>query len=101
MKTLEPKTIYKKTTEYFTATIQTLPNDKYSKYVAIFDTAKGITPRSYVAFPFNSIEGCHAMFKDMFGKMKKYLQGITKSRPTGVARLGLRDTESAKHNKEK
>jgi len=65
--------IYKKTTEHYTATIQRLPNDKYSKFVAIFDTAKGVTPRSYVAFPFNTINGCHEMFKDMIGKMQKYL----------------------------
>ena len=70
MKNTVEKTIYKKTTEYFTATIQTLPNDRFSNFVAIFDTAKGITPRSYVAFPFRTEAGCFAMFEDMIGKMQ-------------------------------
>ena len=64
------KEIYKKVTKHYTARIETLPNDKYSKYVAVFQTAKGIIPRSYVAFPFNTEQGCFDMFEDMIGKMQ-------------------------------
>ena len=72
------KTIYKKTTKHYTATIKTLPDDKYSNFVAIFDTAKGVVPRSYVAFPFNTEQGCYDMFEDMSGKMKRYYPEMKK-----------------------
>ena len=72
------KEIYKKVTKHYTARIETLPNDKYSKYVAVFVTAKGIVPRSYVAFPFNTEQGCYDMFEDMIGKMKRYYPTIKK-----------------------
>ena len=57
------KNIYQKTTDLYSAEINTLDPklNKFARYEAKFVTAKGVTPRSYLSCGFQTMKGCHDM----------------------------------------
>ena len=67
------KTIYQKFTSNYSAEINTLDPklNKYARYEAKFVTAKGVTPRCFMACGWQTIEAAHKMIDWQAAKYNK------------------------------
>ena len=67
------KNIYQKNTTLYSAEINTLDPklEKYSRYEAKFVTAKGVTPRCFMACGWTTIEAAHKMIDWQAAKYNK------------------------------